>query len=457
MVLIIQRCVLLLACTAVLAAMGEPEMLEAGDSVTFLEDFVEAEPAEKQQEKAEPGEKEKTPAKSEAEAVPYKVVTDVENAINEASEKKTRLQARANELMDEEVHTVKQIGKFTLAQDEANKEFMDKRYTQLHKERLDMDKEEHAKQVEINDLKKELTVARGKHERGYKIAKEKDEKERVKFLNERAHKRNTKEEAYTKSLEKKSKAQLAAKGEQVIQDTEAKESKNKIALQAEMINDGKRDMLKIEASLAKDKFSFTSAKNQVKAVASHIKNSRDESAYNSHINKYRQAVHVERAKQATFKIALAQKAKVEKRLEVEQTKFNEEQALQKQAQKKARENHRKLVSGRQSNNCHNSCRLYRVATDTESNDRRGKKEHKTMCFGEKNSEPPGTTVNQKAQKEEKKEAAKPQSQEDAAKPEKLLGEAVGGAGCQGMSCKCATYTKFDANDPQRATDDPGHK
>merc|ERR1711865_1286758 len=199
---LIQRCVLLLACTAVLAAVGEPEMLEAGGSVTFLEDFVEAEPAEKQQEKAEPAEKEaekeKTPVKSEAEAVPYKVVTDVENALNKAMEKRTRLQARANDLMDEEVHTVRQVGKYTLAQDEANKQFMSKRYKQLHEERLNMDKEEHAKVVEINDLKKELTVARGKHERGYKIAKEKDDKERVKFLNERAHKRNTKEEANKK-------------------------------------------------------------------------------------------------------------------------------------------------------------------------------------------------------------------------------------------------------------------
>jgi len=312
--------------------------------------------------------------------------------------------------------------------------------------------------VEINDLKKELTVARGKHERGYKIAKEKDDKERVKFLNERAHKRNTKEEANKKSAEKKSKTHLAAKGEKVIKATEVKESKNKIALQKEMIRNGKQAMVKVSASLAKDKFGFTSAANHVKAVASHIKNSRDQSAYASHINKYRKAVHVERAKQATFKLAQAAKAKVEKRLEAEKTKFKEEQKVQKQSQTKARENHKKLVSGRQSNNCQNSCRLYRVATDTESNGQRGKKQHKNMCFGEKKSEPPGTTVNQKAQEEDKKkEAAKPQPQEDAAKPDNLLGEAVGGAGCQGMSCKCATYTKFDANDPQRSTDDPGHK
>jgi len=446
-----RRCLLcLLACTAVLAATtaSDVQSEHTGD-VSFLQEFSES-PAEQVEE---------THADT-----PYKAVTDVEEAINEAQKECNNLKFRSNDLYDDEMHAFKHVGDAVLMMKPSAEDYMTKRYNKVREERLALDQEEVDKKTEITALEKELVKVKAHHEIGHKAFQEKDQKARLKWMNEKSHKNNIKEEAAKSSAEQHAKNTIAEKGARVLQAQEKKETEFKTNMQKEMIeaSDKKTNIAKVDVNKAKAV--LAQAQSKVEGISELIKATRVQDAYANQMLRYRRAVVLEKEAAVTVQRKEAKKKVIETGFANEKAKFFEVSKAQKAKHVAAKENHQKLVSGRQSQNCDKSCKLYRIATDSSSKPERGKSQKKNVCFSKNKEEAPGQVLQKKVEKQVVEKQVSQASQvsqvknsgestvvhnDDFDSSRVRLGEA---AGCQGQLCSCTMYMNYHPLDPQGDAD-----
>eukprot|EP00657_Telonema_sp_P-1_P012935 TRINITY_DN9857_c0_g1_i2.p1 TRINITY_DN9857_c0_g1~~TRINITY_DN9857_c0_g1_i2.p1 ORF type:complete len:207 (+),score=83.85 TRINITY_DN9857_c0_g1_i2:124-744(+) len=198
-------------------------------------------------------------------------------------------------------------------------------------------------------------------------------------------------------------------------------------------------------------------RDRVKRYAKAMKNERDQTEYMHLAAKYKLAVTHEETEQGALKLAEKQKAAVDKEISTEKAKFEAEKKVRLEAHKSASEKHKKSVVGRQSRNCNKLCKMYRLATDSESTPEQSNGVKKGVCFAEpqktkqekkeqkaeKKAEKQQAKIEQKTGESKGKTGVEPPSEKQESKPTpaRLLGEGDETA-CQGMTCKCTVYAKW---------------
>merc|ERR1711975_44498 len=294
----------------------------------------------------------------------FKAVSAVQKRLGVAERQRDQLKYQANDLMEVEMHMLENLKTQVLKQKPLSKEVADKRYQETKQHRQEKDAQVAEKKSEIIKLKAELKSAVAKHQTAARAHEAKDKAEKVKFLNERSHKRNVQEQKQKAAAEKAAKTKAKEASQAAIAAKEKDEQKFKTEEKQRLIDTEKKKMDAVKSELSKANLLKQNAVSAVKAAAKTLKGVSDEKAYKSYLNMYKKSVHKEERKISEVKTVEKKKEKVQEGLAKDRAKFKEVQKAQLEAHKKAKENHEKMVSGRENRNCNKMCKLYRKATDT---------------------------------------------------------------------------------------------